>query len=136
MARERDPWKEQMWRRLIADWTTSELSIREFCRRRELSESSFNAWRRELRRRDAEVHAQERVARPASSRNFELGQRGRSETRSTLPLIVPVEVEHDRATTPTALEVVLPDGHTIRVRPGYDRATFAWMLAALEGRPH
>jgi hypothetical protein len=48
-----DPSKEQYWRGLVSEWQASGLSVREFCSQRQLRESNFYAWRRELRQRDA-----------------------------------------------------------------------------------
>src|SRR5437870_2418804 len=50
----RDPAKERFWRRIMARWERSRQTIRAFCGDEELSEASFHAWRRELRRRDDE----------------------------------------------------------------------------------
>ena len=49
---------------------------------------------------------------------------------------VPVQVVAD-AVSPqsSALEVVLTDGRTVRVAPGFDAATLRQLLAVLEGRP-
>lgn len=49
---QRDPARERHWRVVLADWRVSGLSIREFCRRRQLAEPSFYSWRRELLKRD------------------------------------------------------------------------------------
>jgi len=38
-------------------------------------------------------------------------------------------------TRTSALEVVLTDGRTVRVAPGFDGATLRQLLAVLEGRP-
>ena len=49
--RERDPSRERHWRAIVADWRASGLSVREFCRRRQLAEPSFYFWRRALLQR-------------------------------------------------------------------------------------
>ena len=51
-GRARDERKEQQWRRWIAHWQTSGLSVSAFCARHDLSPASFYAWRRTLQRRD------------------------------------------------------------------------------------
>jgi len=49
---------------------------------------------------------------------------------------VPVRVVADPMPAQTsALEVVLADGRTVRVAPGFDTATLRQLLAVLEGRP-
>ena len=106
-GRARDEEKERQWRRWIGEWQTSGLSVRVFCERRGLTVASFYAWRRVLRRRAAEKAA-----------------------------FVPVQVVADPVPTRTsALEVVLTDGRTVRVAPGFDGATLRQLLAVLEGRP-
>ena len=105
--RARDERKERQWRRWIGEWQASGLSVREFCQRRGLTVASFYAWRRALQRRAAE--------------------------KATF---VPVQVLPDAVQTQTsALEVLLPDGRTVRVAPGFDAATLRRLLAVLEGRP-
>ncbi len=106
-GRTRDERKEQQWRRWIGEWRASGLSVRAFCDRRGLAIPSFYAWRRTLERRAAEV-----------------------------PAFVPVQVVADAAPAQaSALEVVLVDGRTVRVAPGFDAATLRQLLAVLEGRP-
>ena len=106
-GRARDERKERQWRRWIGEWQASGLSVRAFCERRGLAIPSFYAWRRALERRAAEKAA-----------------------------FVPVQVVADPVPTRTsALEVVLTDGRTVRVAPGFDGATLRQLLAVLEGRP-
>jgi transposase-like protein len=47
--------KETFWRQAVGECQSSGQSVREFCRQRELKESLFYAWRRELSRRDVGV---------------------------------------------------------------------------------
>ena len=106
-GRARGEEKERRWRRWIGEWQASGLSVRAFCQRRGLTVASFYAWRRVLQRRAAERAA-----------------------------FVPVQVVADAVSTRTsALEVVLTDGRTVRVTPGFDAATLRQLLAVLEGRP-
>jgi len=106
-GRARDERKEQQWRRWIDQRRASGLSVRDFCARHGLATASFYAWRRVLERRAAE--------RPA---------------------FVPVQVVADAVPTQArTLEVVLTNGRTVRVAPGFDAATLRQVLAVLEGRP-
>ena len=50
-AKQRDPQREQYWRDVMAGWSASGLTVREYCRRHRLTETAFHYWRRELRRR-------------------------------------------------------------------------------------
>jgi hypothetical protein len=103
----RDERKERQWRRRINDWRASGLSVRDFCARHGLATASFYNWRRALERRVAEG-----------------------------PAFVPVQVVADAVPAQaSALEVVLVDGRTVRVAPGFDAATLRQLLAVLEGRP-
>jgi hypothetical protein len=106
-GRARDERKDRQWRHWIGEWQASGLSVRAFCERRRLTVASFYAWRRVLQRRDAEKAA-------------------------FVPVQVVADAVADRA---SALEVVLTDGRTVRVAPGFDAATLRQLLAVLEGRP-
>ena len=107
-GRVRDEQKEQQWRRWIAQWRTSGLSVRDFCVRHGLATPSFYAWRRTLKRRAAEKAA-----------------------------FVPVQVVADAVPAQAgAREAVLADGRTVRVAPGFDAATLRQLLVVLrEERP-
>jgi len=107
LGRVRDEQKEQQWQRRIERWRASGLSVRAFCARHGLATASFYHWRRMLQRRAA-------------------GE----------PAFVPVQVVADAVPTqPSALEVVLAGGRTVRVAPGFDVATLCQLLSVLEGRP-
>jgi hypothetical protein len=110
----RDGGKAQFWRRVLRDWRGSDLTIRDFCTRRGLSEPSFYAWRRTLAERDQAA-------------------RGRPVQRdAAAPLFVPVRVT---AVVPVPVEVVLGSGRVIRVLPGFDAATVRQLVAVLEEGP-
>ena len=49
----RDPARERMWRDRVAAWAASGLSVRAFCDQHQLTETTLQYWRRELRGRDA-----------------------------------------------------------------------------------
>jgi hypothetical protein len=100
-----DPAKERMWREVLRRWRQSDLTIRAFCAREGLSEPSFYQWRRELARRD---RAAAKTARPGNH------------AAASVPRFVPVEVV---AQTTTTIEIVVPTGAVVRVRPGCDRQT-------------
>jgi transposase-like protein len=51
----RDAGKETFWRQALEECQSSGQSVRDFCRQRDLKESLFYAWRRELGRRDVGV---------------------------------------------------------------------------------
>jgi hypothetical protein len=102
-GRVRDEQKEQQWRCWIGAWRASGLSVRAFCARRRLAIPSFYAWRRTLE------------------------QRALAQTA-----FVPVQVVADALPAAgSALELVLADGRTLRVAPGFDAATLRQLLAVL-----
>ncbi len=107
-GRERDELKERQWQRWMAQWQTSGLSVSAFCARHGLSPANFYAWRRTLERRAAALAA-----------------------------FVPVHVVADTPPAPvSALELMLADGRSVRVAPGFDAATLRQLLAVLrEERP-
>jgi hypothetical protein len=53
-GQQRDLKREAFWRRALARFNTSGLSVRGFCARERLTEPCFYAWRRVIRQRDAE----------------------------------------------------------------------------------
>jgi transposase len=104
-GRTRDEPKEQEWRRWIAQWRASGLSVRDFCDRHGLAAPSFYAWRRRFHQRDGDT-----------------------------PAVVPVQFVADAPPAQaSALELVLADGRVVRVAPGFDAATLRQLLMALEG---
>ena len=105
-GRTRDEQKERQWRRWIAQWQTSGLSVADFCDRHSLATPSFYAWRRRLQQRAADT-----------------------------PALVAVQVVADTPPAQaSALELVLADGRIVRVAPGFDAATLRQLLTALEGQ--
>jgi len=105
--------KEQFWRRMVRQWRSSGLSVRDFCAEKDLSEPSFYAWRRTLAERDAEA------------------------VRFVPVRVVPEEqpIANDNNVS-SGLELVLRAGRVLRIGPGFDAATLQRLLALLEeGRP-
>lgn len=91
--------RETHWRGILARFSRSGMSVREFCRRETLSEPSFYAWRRTLQHRDAE---------PAS--------RSESVSRSPVPAFLPVDVR--REIHVPAPEIVVELGRDLAIRVG------------------
>ena len=108
----RDPKRERFWRRTIGVWARSGETIRGFCAARGVSEASFHAWRRELRRRDGT---------PA--------RRGPQRPRFLPVRVVPAGMAES---APIEIE---RGGTTIRLRGEVDGRVLARVLEALEQRP-
>jgi len=102
---QRDPVRERFWRQTLSAWRSSGLSVREFCGRRDLTETAFYFWRKELRKRDGE--------------------------RSPPPAFVPVSVV---PAATLAVEVRCPSGHVVTV-PAADGEALRRVFAALAGGP-
>lgn len=118
----RDADKERFWQGCVSRWRSSGLSVREFCRREALSEPSFYSWRRELARREQGQAVPRRSARP----------RRRAIQKPTT--FLPVQVIAPQATN-SGVEIILPRGRRVRLRPGFDRLTLEAVLDILERRP-
>lgn len=119
----RDLAKQRFWQACVGRWRRSGLSVREFCRRESVSEALFYAWRRELARREAIESPLARQPAPPRQAAFKPAA------------FVPVEVVGPQPMGPAAaIEILLPRGRRLRVRPGFDRDTLEAALEILERR--
>lgn len=114
MSHASDPERERRWREIVKRQRDSGHSIREFCRVERIAESSFHYWRAELQRRD----------RIAASRSAKVG--------AFVPLRL-AESEGRAADEP--IEMALPHGVTLRLRPGFDVATLQRIVVAMRDVP-
>jgi hypothetical protein len=115
--------KERFWRGHVARQQRIDESVRAYCRKHELSEPSFYAWRAELARRNAgEGHAQRRPAPRSPSQRRRVARR----PATFLPVTV------DGLAAPQ-IEVQLKSGLVIRI-PASDQAALRAVLEAVEGR--
>ena len=96
MALRADAGKQERWLDLVERWQRSKLTIRDFCRRHQLSEPSFYSWRRVLRERSLIQDAA---------------------PDATTPAFVKLDVE---ATTMASAVDVIVGQRVLRVRPGFD----------------
>jgi hypothetical protein len=99
---ERAATKDEQWRERIAEQERSGLSVKQFCKERELTECSFYAWRKRLRGQG-----------PV---RFALVERG--------------ALRQDSATE-ASLELVLATGERLRIGAGVDPATLRTVLEVL-----
>jgi transposase len=101
----RDLGREPRWRRVLARWRRSGLSVRAFCRAEGISEPSFYVWRRKLDQADHKK-----------------------------PAFLPVHVVTEEAKQPATrdIEIVLANGRCLRVGPGFDPHTLVTLVDLLE----
>ena len=107
-SRTRNLAKEAAWRRRLDRQAKSGQSVRAWCRRHRLTETSFHWWRRELARRDAEAQA---------------------------PSFVPVHVTDNLVWDgDPRIEIVLEDGRRVRITGMVNREMLMRVLDVLERR--
>jgi hypothetical protein len=121
--------KERYWRDILRQYRRSGLNIREFCRSRNLSEPSFYAWRREIKRRDqSSVTARPRTAKAARTK--------RSLPQRSMPIaatFLPVRLSAEIASMPASgVECLLPSGAVLRMPPGMEAVAIAAVVRAWE----
>lgn len=100
-----DPARERLWRKRLARWEATGLTVRDFCQQEGVTPTAFAHWRKEIAARDA--------------RRAEAAE----------PLFVPVRITPPPAAT---LDVVLRGGSVVRVPPGFDPVHLRAVMAALE----
>ena len=105
MSKPRDFGKEQFWRRALARWEQSGLSVASFCSKADLAPCTFYWWRNELARRD---------------------QSG----ASFLP--VKLIAEPSKSNASSGLEILLVGGRRLLIQPGFDQDTLRQVLRVLE----
>jgi hypothetical protein len=112
---QRDPAKEEYWRRLLRQWRQSGLTPREFCVEERITEPSFYAWRREIARRDQQAAK----------------RRKRQSPSNTTPAFIKLAIDDDVPMLPM-IEVVLSERRLLRVRPGFDVDLLRQLVHVLE----
>lgn len=134
----RDSKKERFWRGILREHRRSGLNIRDFCRKKGLTEPLFYAWRRELKRRDqSSINARTwtaKAARPLTARA--------ARTKPSLPkrpspiatTFLPVRLSAEMVSTPASpgVECLLPSGVILRMPPGMELAAVAALVRAWE----
>lgn len=117
----RDEGKERKWRTLLERQRRSGESVRAFCRKRQLRESSFYRWRREIGLRDREAGSKQTspVLAPVVFVDEPRGEFGESRDAST-----------DR--TAASIEIVFDGGMMVRVPPHSTREQLDMVLSVLE----
>jgi hypothetical protein len=122
MSRQLDLRKQQLWLGRIQRWQRSQLTIRDFCARHHFREPSFYGWKRTLGERG--------LFPPVSVAAAQLN----ADASSTAPLFVAATLV-DADAAPRPVEIVLPDGLSVRVSAGFDAATLRRLLVLLREQP-
>ena len=121
MPRPADPRKQHLWLEHLQRWQSSRLSVRVYCERFGLSQASFYAWKRTLRQRGLLANPRPSAARAPRAQ------------AAQAPRFIPVALPGRAAAG--QLDVVLPDGCTVRVPAGFDVQCLRQLLAVLRERP-
>jgi hypothetical protein len=108
-----DAEKTRYWQRTISEAARSGMPIRAFCRQRRLRESRFYWWQRKLR-----------ASRQAGTTPRPNGSHGKPASFAL--------VSEEAGATDAGIELVLGDGHRLRIHQGVDEETLRSVLAALE----
>jgi len=148
----RDPDKEAFWRLVHEEFEGSGLTVREFCRKEGLTESSFYAWKRLLKERDSEatpLGSNEASPSHVSSKRVagSVGAKGKrrvpkkrkGQAAKGSNLFVPVEiVASPIASTELVsneLTIRTPAGFTIGLPPTVDAGRFGEIMDVLSNQP-
>lgn len=112
--------KEAYWALMVEEQRRSGVNIRAFCEQKAISEPSFYAWRRELRKRDVDKAADNRDLRLISVDVL-------SPTTKNVPL--------SRDDLKIPLEIGTPRGFTLRFDRDTTPETISRLLAVLAQSP-
>jgi len=144
MSKPRESAAAARWREIVRGQAASGLSVAAYCRRAGTPQSSFYAWRRKLKndptpseRRDAATFAEVRdtgtFAEVRDTGTF-AGVRNAA-TFAELRVVGPAGARNSVgrvSASDGALEVRLPNGRGVLVRPGFDRQTLLDLVTTLE----
>ena len=111
MAQRPNVAKQGRWLELIRRWQRSQITVREFCQRHQVSEASFFSWRRVLRERGL-------LEEPRT-------------TTAKSPAFVKLTTL-DAEPTVSSIELVLNQRRLLRVRPGFDADMLLELVRLLE----
>ena len=122
----RDPAKQRYWRTLLVEQRRSGLTIKAFCKSREVASASFYYWKRELDKRTVE-------RRPAGNSQQAAANRIATSSPRFLPVRIEELSERTSSVAAAMLELVLPSGEVLRVATGFHPNTLAQVLGVLRG---
>ena|SRR5579872_3409060 len=117
MPRLGNPRKQQQWLQHLQRWQRSGVRVRDYCQRRQLSEASFYFWKRTLRQRGLLADTPGSHQPPAAK----------------AALFVPIAV-HPAKASAGYVDLLAPDGWTVRLNAGFDVDSLRQLLAVLRER--
>jgi hypothetical protein len=116
--------REAYWRDVLGRQRDSGLSIRRFCREHQVSEASFHSWKRKIAaydRNDA-ISAEDGDQKQPANKQV-------AEKAENAAMLIPVRVS---AAGGSALEIVHPRGHVLRVPAIFDEGSLRQVLKVLD----
>lgn len=126
----RDLKKERNWREIFGEHRRSGLTIRDFCRKKGLTEPLFYAWRREIKRRGRLRTA--RAVRPGSAKAVRPGFSKTAKPKGDGAAFVSVKLSNVAPASADAVECHLPSGAVLRMPPSMEPAAVAALVHAWE----
>ena len=112
----RDSEKERVWRGRLRRYAASNVTVRKFCEREGVRESSFFAWRRTIAKRDGVSNVQP---------NVDLGRR--------TPAFVPMVLTDDQSRD-SSIEILLASGFVVKLPTSTSADRLADVVFALQSR--
>lgn len=123
--RRRSAEKEAYWRKMLQQQQKSGLSVREFCQRKSIAEQSLYGWRKEIRRRDAQSDAtNQQLPQPLVPVNI---------VDLDTDLVGTRESAANGKQIPPWLEVLTPNGFTVRLHHHLDPLQLSHVLSVIAG---
>lgn len=132
MARgQRDPKREEFWRGVLRRYADGGLSARAFCRREQLGEASFYAWRRTIRERDGATSTEATIT--TGPRRGTAGSTSDPQSRRSAPPFVPlVPTLESRSDVDRGIRIELRGGRVIHLPESIEADRLVALVRALE----
>lgn len=134
---QRDPEKEALWRERIGAWKSSRHTVTEFCLINHYNVNTFRAWHRVIINRDEEKKSEAGRAIQTHRRRFAKKVRTGIEFAAVKLIetkneeLVATEIKCRNFET-EFIEVVTPQGFTVRLKGFVEAANFAMILKTIQ----
>lgn len=134
MGQRLDASKERRWLELVLLWQKSNLTVREFCERRQISEPSFYSWRRVLSQRGLIQASPATGPEPEPRNAMAAAKTATASAAPTPPAFVKLALDAG-AEAVAPVEIVLNARRLLRVRSGFDPDLLLQLVRLLEEPP-